>query len=217
MGHYGGYKLISTGLIDGTLDVAFDGGTNADGGDFGSAVIGGQVGTHGRLFLKVNLNNGNDTFLGTLSSLAIAAAGEVHVDARGGNGNDGISLAQGSIKNSGLLAIELEGNDGDDILYFNPGPITNAGVLRMRVDGGLGNDNINANVPISAYSTSASRLDLYVLAGAGDDKVTFALNNNGPNQTTNYVSGLAVVDGGLGSDTCALSGNGRTHKRNCKH
>jgi hypothetical protein len=81
------------------------------------------------------------------------------VDARGGNGNDGTFLAQGSIKNSGLLAIELEGNDGDDVLYFNPGPITNAGTLRMRVDGGLGNDNISANVPISAYSPSASKCD----------------------------------------------------------
>lgn len=217
MGHHGGYKFSSTGLVDGTLDVTFDGGSNTDGADFGTALIAGQVGPRGRLRLKANLSIGNDTFAGTLSSLTIATGGEIHVDARGQAGNDGIMISGGSVKNSGLLDINLEGDDGDDTLRLSPGTITNRGTIRTRVDGGRGKDRISAPLTVGAASTTASRLDLFALGGPDDDKIDFKLANSGPNQQANYVGGLAIVDAGPGTDTCTLGGNGLAHSRNCEH
>lgn len=219
-GAYGGYSFLNTGLVDGTLDVTFDGGVPGDSGpgnDFGSGTIAGQIGAHGRLFLKANLNAGSDGFIGSFATLSIAAGGEVHVAARGGTGNDSLTLSGGSIKNSGLLDVTLEGDDGDDTIYFAPGAITNTGTLRVRLDGGIGNDKITTDIPIGGLSTSTSKMDVVVLGGGGDDTLSYSLTNNGPNQATNYIGAFAIVDGGPGNDTCTTAGNGITHARNCEH
>lgn len=224
-GYRNGCNFTNTGVIDGTLDVSFDGGRNLYGSDVCTASIGGTIGSNGRLFLKTNLGASNDLFTGSLDlgTLNVAAGGELHIDVRGQLGSDKITLnhgvSVGPATNAGLIDIDLDGGDGLDALTLDlsGGGLKNDGMLRVRVDGGINDDVLTCLIDVAATSAASSNMDLYVTGGAGNDKPTFTLNNNGPNLPANFsYAGSAIIDGGPGTDTCVATGSGISHKRNCE-
>jgi hypothetical protein len=218
LGTYSTYKVkqTSAAVVDGTLDITIDGSVNPNAGDGGTADIGGQIGSHGRVFVRANLGPGADDFFGNISVTSIAAGGELHVDVNGGPGDDSLMLIGGATTSAGLVDVNLFGGDGNDGVAVDLGG-TNTGVIRARADGGPGDDTLTCHVAMVAPMTAKPVLDLFVFGGGGSDTINFEVDNSGPNGPANYgPAGTAFVDGGAGSDHCTVLGNGRVHTRNCE-
>jgi hypothetical protein len=120
----------------------------------------------------------------------------------------------------GLLDITLIGGAGADKLTvdfggpaaFDTMHITdpNRG-LRLRVLGGDGADTVN--VSLTNDSSADFNYDVQVQGGNGNDNITFFGSNDGGTPTFNPI-GVVLIDGGLGFDTSAITGNFPTRQRN---
>jgi hypothetical protein len=174
--------------------------------------------------VDADLGLGNDVLDAQVATtLSLLGGSGAQLRARGGPGNDRLSLTRGSAatllgQQGGLLDVDLNGGAGADVLgvdlwgdFYLP---TNAAVLRVRADGGAGNDVVE--VALGGRTGSAPRFDVSVTGGVGNDTVAFDLENAGANAAANYEVGTAFVDGSLGVDSCRVLGNGRVDRRNCE-
>jgi hypothetical protein len=217
------YGFNHTGLLDGSLDVSFEGGSTSK--ESVTANFAGPIGPAGRLRFRSNLGSGADSFVGNvdLGALSIAAGGELHVDVLGGAGPDRLNLSPGGTIGGtqaldGLLDVALKGGEGDDVLAVNlgAGGLVTDGILRLRVDGESGLDTLNTTLDVPLGSATP-KLDVALHGGHGTDAVNLVINDNGPGGALSYrPAGTAFVDGGTATDTCVVGGSGRVHVRNCE-
>ncbi len=218
------FSVPKTGAFDAsTMTVDVDGGPGAD---TVVAFLGSPLGANARYFVNADLGAGNDTFTGSLdfSQLQIGAGSEVHFRARGGLGNDTLSVTRnGTTGNvggaNGILDVDLTGGAGNDTIAvdlagnsWNPAP----GTLRLRADGGAGNDAIS--IDVDAVFNAPVTYDASVTGGPGNDALDVSVSAFGDNPPVTFgPAGTILVDGGLGINTCTVGGNlaGQLHKRNC--
>ncbi|MBA4191949.1 MAG: hypothetical protein C0467_28550 [Planctomycetaceae bacterium] len=163
------------------------------------------------LGINVGLGDGNDSFTAGLDydggSFRVDNFSVASIAVRGGTGSD-VLVARGvgttgniHIDQGGLLDINFKGESGNDTLSMNfgkPDALFLEGRLRINLDGGSENDVITTL--FSNTSTTNGKYDVTVLGGAGNDQVTFALNNNGGTPTFGPL-GKVVLNGGGGVDT----------------
>jgi hypothetical protein len=162
------------------------------------------------LTVDVNLGNGNDTFVATLNG-NIAAGGSLILVARGGNGDDQLSLVAKNVDVAagGNLAAALFGNNGKDDVSIDYSGLLQGSAL-LSADGGNGKDNVSGKVALSSTTDPASgtttnstgHLSLSLMGGNGVDNISGSVTGE-----TDLSSLLAVVNGGHGRDTFDLSAN----------
>jgi hypothetical protein len=188
--------------------------------------LGSPLAANSRYFASAELGAGNDTFKGSVdfTQLQLGAGSEAHFRARGGLGNDTLSVTRNGttgnvIQSGGMLDVDLNAGAGYDSITvdlggssYNPGSNS---LLRLRADGGVGNDIMS--FVVDAVAASTPNIDASITGGSGNDAVSIALNDNGGNAAANYgPAGVVLIDGGGGVDSCPTTGNGLFHRRGCE-
>jgi hypothetical protein len=205
-------------VVDGSVyRVNVAGGAGADTVDGGVfSLISG-----GRLFLNVDLGNGDDA-LTWRSSPMIGADGSIHISIDGGAGNDVLTIqgAPGGPTSNiyGLAEVILRGGPGNDALSVNMSPEDGAdvfGTLRVHVDGGAGSDTLH----VFQFSKlgSTGKYDFLLRGGLGADSLLLTFLNDGDNAAANYPpTGGALLDGGPATDECKVVGSVLERRQNCE-
>jgi hypothetical protein len=207
-----------------TLDLTVEGSVNIDNVTTSFA---GTLSNNARLLVYTDLGVGNDLYKGNfdLTTFHILSSSEARFDVLGGDGNDTIAFTRNgtsggaSAQNAGLLDLHVDGGNSDDTITVDlagGGFQMNGGTLGLRIEGGPGNDKINVGLEAEAGSTNPI-FDIAIAGLGQNDAITFALTNNSASNTAaNYgPAGSVLIDGGLSANTCAVSGNGIVHRRNC--
>jgi Ca2+-binding RTX toxin-like protein len=131
----------------------------------------------------------------------------------GQGGFDTVSYASaGAPVNVNLLTGNASGGGGNDALRDNTGAVTIESVIGTafsdtflasgtnRFDGGFGSDTLNMN---NAVNNTVTAISIETInGGAGNDTVTFVLNDASVNQT---------INGGGGADTLNLAGSSTSY------
>jgi hypothetical protein len=153
--------------------------------------------------LLVELGRGNDS--ATLDASAGVDGSYLLATALGGDGNDTIQASVGGVAAGAAAALGLEGGRGGDTLGATSAGLLN-GALAVGVAGGLDGDTLAADLTVDAGSTGA--LVAAVGGGAGDDGLTLNVHDNSGGGGASTLRHLAaVLDGGAGTDTCAVTGD----------
>ena len=144
---------------------------------------------------------GDDTFEGTATGEEVyGGTGRDSINGNGGNdtlyGGDGSDSLSGGDGNDRLYGDSgndrLDGGDGNDVLFGGDGNDTlDAGSGNDTVQGGDGNDELTIGSSVTAS-------DQFLL-GSGDDTIVLSTNN---------VTGSNRIQGGGGTDTLRLDGEG---------
>lgn len=191
------------------MNVAVTGSNSTTQVDNVSMVLSGTVGNGtlpSRLSVDVDLLGGNDSFTGILNSAIanVAALSTAEISVHGGAGNDLLQLTSinsSTIDIDGTLDLEMIGGAGNDTLtadLFTANLFDLTGELRLRLEGSDGNDILTANLRNTAASTGNYTIALF--GHAGNDTVTYDLEATGA-AVTFGPAGVALLNGGLGSDT----------------
>jgi hypothetical protein len=206
-----------------TMNVDVEGGPLTD---TVQVFLGSPLAGDARYLASAELGAGNDTFKGSVdfTQLQLGGGSEAHFRARGGLGNDTLSVTRNGttgnvIQSGGMLDVDLNAGAGYDSITvdlggnsYNPGSNS---LLRLRADGGVGNDVMS--FVVDAVAASTPNIDASITGGAGNDAVSVALNDNGGNAAANYgPAGVVLIDGGGGVDSCPATGNGLFHRRSCE-
>jgi len=171
---------------------------------------------YGNMQFNVNLGSGNDLFEAEFGSdqFDVNEGGGLdgaafNLTVWGESGDDEIAVLHDDDDetievNATVFDIHLyggSGNDNIDVLFgLNPGggvgSFTGVGGIVIFVDAGAGRDVIV--LLLTADSSSNNRFDVAILAGRGNDDVTFLGLDNGSSPT--FLGGGVLLDGGLGRD-----------------
>jgi hypothetical protein len=156
--------------------------------------------------LYADLGNGNDEFLGLISSPLVAA--NLTITALGQQGNDALRVATAAMTSAGPLPmnvriapnktvnVSLDGGIDNDVAFLAYRGVLNGNLL-MNVNGNAGQDSLFANVNLLAGSNGhlgTSAAVAKVTGGADNDEVSFLVKKAG----TPVIN--ARLDGGLGID-----------------
>lgn len=188
----------------GTVDIDVTGGLGVDilSGVFLSEIGNGT--NPSRLSFDADLGGGNDIsdWLIDLLEPDVNSLAQLSFYGRDGNDNMRTEFVGGQVDDvDGVLDIDFEGGRGNDTITADlngSSPFDVTGQIRLHVNGNEGTDVLKVDLEVSTISTG--NLDLVVLAGAGNDTVTFNLLKGGAPVTLGR-TGKVVLDGGLGTDT----------------
>ncbi|MEL7100011.1 MAG: peroxidase family protein [Pseudomonadota bacterium] len=163
-----------------------DEGLKTEDGDDSVTLIGGT-----QIRGDVEMGAGNDTLA--------QSSGDIHGDVRAGSGDDEVTLS-----GSAVLRGDLRAEDGNDQVR-----LADMAQVRGDVRGGAGDDEITLE--------GRARIDGDLRGGAGDDRIELGadagvggmVRGGAGDDVVTLHSGadVALIDGGAGHDTLALSGD----------
>ncbi len=212
------------------MNVHVDGGDVASQYDVANTTFSGQIQDGSRVYVDLNLRNGNDRYFGNfdISTFGIdpltTGSSEAYFRARGGTGADQLNVSDmsktGPAAINGLLSIFMDGGNQGDTMTTTWRGLGGSGQFRLWEDGGVAYDTAKATLVTDASSTNDLDINLQGgpendIGAPGGDTVILSLTTNGA--PTYGPTGSAVLDGGLdGIDTCTFTGNGVYQTMNCE-
>ena len=214
---------IFSDIEDGsTLDMDIEGGTAKDviTSNFSLGLFSSGGLQRSGLDFQANLGDGADSFLGNVDLGTLASFLGPNTQARfnvNGQANNDIiryrDVTTGggdSGQIAGLLDLSASGGAQHDTVTCDLDTlggarlsVTSSGEFRSIMNGGTGNDTVFIDLVTGVQTTGL--LELAVLGGSGDDKVSLALKDDG---NAVYAGGKALLDGGLGTDRWDTEGDG---------
>jgi len=214
--------LVDAEVLESAIDIGLKTGS---GDDIVNAIFEDEFDDFANITFNAYLGAGDDAFTANFDSDSDGFGINIEGGADGAafnlavwgeKGNDVLQAAKTTdddseiVINATVFDIHFNGGAGNDTIVVDlsqkvqgQGLFIGVGGFVILVDGGNGNDRLT--VRLSNDSDSSNVFDIAVLAGAGNDWVTFAGEDDGGDPI--FVGAYVVIDGGFGKDTKFISGN----------